>query len=444
MPRVPAKTAAPSATGHALSLNAGRRRSGWTTGFAALCVGQFLGHQTGLTFSVLIPILTPEWRLTAIQCGVILGAFQLGTLVAYVIVGLLLDRMRSKPIMAWSAALVGLGDLLFALGARDFPSGLALRLLVGVLIGGLYLPALKHIADTVPAAQRGTATGVYVGTIVAAFAAPLFYVGLLAPRIGWRATMGGIGLLELLGAMVIARKVPGVGLPATAGPVVLSRYVGDVLRNAAARRVIVAYAGHNWELFGLWGWLTPFLVASWMTARHGGQSDALAWGGLLAAVAIGLGGGAGAVVGGRLSDRLGRARAATGMLITSLVCSLGFGWTLGVPIAFTAAIALVYGTVSLADSPSYTAALMEVVPARSLGGAFAVQMLVGWTVTAAAPAAFGLVMDLGGTLHFSPTAQWGAAFGLLALGPLAGIIALSPLRGRGRTGYGEEAIVAQR
>ncbi|MDR7548817.1 MAG: MFS transporter [Armatimonadota bacterium] len=404
-----------------------RDAGGWTAGFAALCLGQFLGHQTGLAFSALIPILGPEWRLSASQSGVILGAFQLGTLVTYAMVGFLLDRVRSKPIMAWSAALVGLGDLAFALGARDFSSGLALRLTVGVCIGGLYLPALKQIADTVPAARRGMATGVYIATIVAAYALPLFYVGALAPRIGWRATMAGIGALELLGALVMAWRVPSVGVAAAAVPSVLSRYVGDVFKNASARRVIVAYTGHNWELFGLWGWLAPFLVAS-LAGRGGGQGEALAWGGLLAAGAVGLGGAAGAVAGGRLSDRLGRARAATAMLAASLLCSLGFGWLVGAPTALVAAVALVYSTVSLADSPSYTATLMEVVPGRSLGGAFAIQMLFGWAATAASPAAFGLVLDLGGALGFSPTAQWGSAFGLLALGPLAGIAALGPWR----------------
>jgi MFS family permease len=158
----------------------------------------------------------------------------------------------------------------------------------------------------------------------------------------------------------------------------------------------------------------------------------MAWGGLMAAGAVGLGGAVGAVAGGRLSDRLGRARAATVMLAASLICSLGFGWLLVAPIALTALVALVYGTVSLADSPSYTAALMEVVPPRSLGGAFAVQMLFGWAATVASPAAFGLAMDVGRTLGISPSAQWGWAFGLLAVGPLAGIAALSPLRTRAR------------
>lgn len=119
------------------------------SGFASLCLGQFLAQQTALTFSALIPIVSGEWRLSAIQAGLILGAFQLGSLIAYVVVGILLDRMASKPIMVW-AVVVGLGDLLFALVAHDFWSGLGLRLLVGASLGGLYLPALKHITETIP------------------------------------------------------------------------------------------------------------------------------------------------------------------------------------------------------------------------------------------------------------------------------------------------------
>lgn len=407
------------------------RRQTWAPGFIALCLGQFLAHQTSLTFSALIPVLTSEWKLTASQAGLILGVFQFGTLGAYVAVGFLLDRMRSKPIMVWSAMLVGVSDLLFALGARDFISGLGFRLLVGIVFGGLYLPALKQIAETIPPNRRGTATGVYIAIIVVAYAAPLYYVGLLAPRIGWRMTMAAMGGVELLGGLVMALKVPSVPLPTIPMRLRPSRYIGDVLGNRRARRVILAYTGHNWELFGMWGWLTPFMVAM-LTARGHAYGSALAWGGLLSAGSIGLGGAVGAIAGGRLSDRLGRADAAMLMLRISLLCSIGFGWLFAVPLVLLGGVALLYGIVSLADSPSYTASLMEVVPPRSLGGAFSLQMLTGWGATVLAPPAVGVVLDLTKAAHLSPTAQWGWAFALLAMGPLIGIAALSPLR-RGRS-----------
>ncbi len=399
-----------------------------SSGFAGLCLGQFLGHQTGLTFSALIPIVSEEWRLSASHAGLILGAFQLGNLVAYVGVGFLLDRMRSKPIMAWAAVLVGLGDLLFALGARGFWSGLGLRLLVGVSLGGLYLPALKHIAETIPTARRGVATGTFIGVLVAGYATSLFYVGVLATQIGWRMTMAGVGIAELLGALVLARGVPG-HIPTRSGEG-RTRYLADVFTNRPALSVIGAYTAHNWELFGMWGWTAPFMVAL-LQARGTDSAAALAWGGMMAAGVIGVGG-LGGVLGGRLSDRLGRARAARILLGMSLLCSASFGWLFHAPLVLILAVSLMYGIVVVADSPAYSASLMELVPPRSLGGAFSLQMLFGWAVTAISPALFGATLDLARHLGGGETARWGIAYGVLAVPPLAGIIALRPLARRER------------
>ncbi|MEK7219651.1 MAG: MFS transporter, partial [candidate division NC10 bacterium] len=335
-------------------------------------------------------IVSAEWQLSASQAGLILGAFQLGNLIAYVAVGFLLDRMRSKPIMAWAAVLVGLGDLLFALGARDFWSGIGLRLLVGVCLGGLYLPALKHIAETIPTARRGTATGMFIGVLVAGYAGSLFYVGALATRIGWRLAMAGVGAAELLGALVLAFGVS--ASPVAGGVGGRTRYLADVFTNRQALRVIGAYTAHNWELFGMWGWTSPFMVAL-LQARGAGPAAALTWGGMLAAGIIGVGG-LGGVLGGRLADRLGRARAARALLGMSFLCSAIFGWLFHAPLALILAVSLIYGIVVVADSPAYSASLMELVPPRSLGGAFSLQMLFGWTVTAISPAVFGATLDL--------------------------------------------------
>jgi len=402
-------------------------RKGWPSGFAALCVGQFLAHQTALTFSALIPILSREWHLTAGQAGFILGIFQFGQLTAYVLVGFLLDRMPSKPIMVWSAALVGAGDLLFALAARDFATGFAIRFLEGLLLGGLYLPALKYIAETIPGNRRGRATGIYIAIVVSAYALPLVYVGVLAPHAGWRATMASFGILEWAGALIFASRLPDIPLSRVPGGEGVSRYVADVLENRRARRLILAYTAHNWELFGMWGWMTPFMTAA-LATQGTGPARTLAWGGALATIVIGGGGGLGAVMGGRLSDPLGRARAASLMLGVSLLCSLGFGWLLHAPLPLLVAVGMIYGITALADSPSYSAGLMEVVPPRSLGGAFSGMMLVGWAATVVAPAAFGVTLDLAEAAHLGPTIPWAAAFGVLALGPIVGLIALAPLR----------------
>jgi MFS family permease len=396
-------------------------------GFASLCIGQFLAHQTALAFSALIPILRDEWHLSASQAGLILGAFQLGNLGAYVVIGFLLDRVRIKPIMVWAAVLVGLGDVLFALAARDFWTGISLRLLTGICMGGLYLPALKHIAETIPAARRGIATGLFIGVLVVGYAGALFYVGGLATLIGWRSTMAVVGVAEILGALVFALGVPATPQLTEGGQP--SRYVADVLTNRPALRVIGAYTAHNWELFGMWGWTAPFMVAL-LRARGTAEASALTWGGILAAITVAIGG-LGAAVGGRLSDRIGRARAARVLLGMSCLCSATFGWLFHAPLALVVAVGLIYGIVVVADSPSYSASLMELVPPRSLGGAFSLQMLFGWTVTAISPALFGATLDLTRQIHAgNEMIRWGIAYAVLAVAPLLGIAALWPLARR--------------
>jgi MFS family permease len=89
-------------------------------------------------------------------------------------------------------------------------------------------------------------------------------------------------------------------------------------------------------------------------------------------------------------------------------------------------VGLIYGIVVLADSPSYSATLMEVVPPRSLGGAFSIQMLFGWSATIVAPVVVGGILDFAKMISPGQTAPWGIAFGILAVGPLVGLLALRP------------------
>ena len=96
-----------------------------------------------------------------------------------------------------------------------------------------------------------------------------------------------------------------------------------------------------------------------------------------------------------------------------------------------AEVSLIYGLVVVADSPPYSASLMELVPPRSLGGAFSLQMLFGWTVTAISPALFGATLDLTRQIQGGDEMiRWGIAYDVLAVAPLLGIAALRPLARR--------------
>jgi MFS family permease len=81
---------------------------------------------------------------------------------------------------------------------------------------------------------------------------------------------------------------------------------------------------------------------------------------------------------GLLSDRVGRARVITVLAGISTLCSLVFGWTIGLPFLLILAIGVVYSFTSLGDSPVLSAGLTEVVTASYLGSAFGLRSLLGF------------------------------------------------------------------
>ena len=79
------------------------------------------------------------------------------------------------------------------------------------------------------------------------------------------------------------------------------------------------------------------------------------------------------------------------------------------------AFAALYGFTALGDSSVLSTAMSEAVPGAYLGRALAIRSILGIGVGAAAPAAFGAVLD-----RAAPGQAWGWAFALMGLG---GIVA---------------------
>src|SRR5439155_922928 len=116
---------------------------------------------------------------------------------------------------------------------------------------------------------------------------------------------------------------------------------GRGLRTAPLVRTIVAYVGHSWELFILRAWLAAFLAAAF-ALRGLSPTDASAtasqWAALLLALGV-----PGVFVGGWLSDRVGRLRAAILYALGSGALSVGFGTLLFAPWPAIVAIGGLYG-----------------------------------------------------------------------------------------------------
>ena len=82
-------------------------------------------------------------------------------------------------------------------------------------------------------------------------------------------------------------------------------------------------------------------------------------------------------------------------------------------------LALVWGFAVVADSAQFSALVTEVAPAHAVGTALTLQTSLGFLLT---------TLTIQGVPALRDAVGWPLAFGVLALGPAAGILAMRRLR----------------
>jgi MFS family permease len=100
-------------------------------------------------------------------------------------------------------------------------------------------------------------------------------------------------------------------------------------------------------------------------------------------------------IGGWLSDRVGRTRAALLYALGSGAISVGFGTLLFAPWPAIVAIGAIYGALVAADSAVYSTAVTELAPAARVGSAQALQAVAGFGIGSLGPIVAGVTLDLG-------------------------------------------------
>ena len=382
--------------------------------FAVSAVGAEIEKAWGLTSGQV------AWLTMAVQLG-----FVLGTLISAIFN--LPDRISAQWLMASSAAIGAIANALivflisdqFGATSAGFSSVLGLRIAIGMTMAGIYPPGMKLVASWFKV-KRGFAIGVLVGALTLGSATPHLLLALpLADWLGQFNTGMPVWRLELLvvsGAAAVSAVIAAVTI--RPGPVLPKaarfdwKYFYRIWLNEPLRRANFGYLGHQWELYAMWTWI-PVLLAT--SCGKAGWDPVLArW---LSFFVIGVGG-AGCVVGGRLSDKIGRCRTTVVSLVTSGVCCLFAGFLVSQPYLLTG-VCLVWGFAVIADSAQFSTAISELSNPELVGTALTVQTCVGFLLTMA-------------TIRLVPFLQgevgWGLAIATLALGPVFGIWHMSRLR----------------
>jgi len=370
-------------------------------------------------FVLLLPIASYVAALSAIKdelglnnagAGALFSAYLAGYAASALFLVPLSDRLGPKRIMYVSAVLSVAAHLLFPLTTHDVVVGMALRAIAGVGFLGVYIPGLRLVARRFERNGRGSAMGLFVTAQYASHSGSLALTGWLMATMEWRdayTLVAGLSAVSLPLIFLLVRSVSDTPPEVSRG-----RLDPTVLKSEPVQFVILGYTVHALNLYALRVWLPVFLTTI-LVARGFSEGNAIVTAAEVGGLALAFGA-VGPVMGGAVSDRLGRTTAASLILGVSAVCAVGLAWIGHWPWGLIVVVCVVFAWAASADSAIYQTGITEVADPRRLGSTMALQASLGLLGGVIGPVLFGGILDVAGGEY-----RWVFAFS--TLGVLAAI-----------------------
>lgn len=360
----------------------GRRR--WEA-VAMLWFAYFLYQADKQVYSVVLPPLRAELRLSGSEAGLVSTVFTLVVALLSPLAGAWGDRAAKHRLLvlvviAWSAgtALTGFaGSLVLLLLARSLLTGGAES--VYPPVSHAYL-AGQH-TSTRALAISILQTAQYAGPIASGFLA-----GWIAERAGWRwsfAVFGGAGLV--LG-LWMALRMRGEGPPAVREPLLAG--FAHCARIDAVRRIGFGFAAVLFVTIGYSTWAPSIFGRQFGLSLSQAGFQTAAWSSVAAMI--------GALAGGALSDRMAAAgRSRLDLQALALACAAPFLWVLGAATTLPAALAALAGVGFFRGIYEGTIAvtLYDFVAPRYRASAAAVVLLIANLLASPSSALLGWIGD---------------------------------------------------
>lgn len=381
-----------------------------------ICAGVAGALTTWFSATAIIPELTRAWALTASQAAWLTNGVQLGFVAGAIVSSLvnLPDIVRMQRLMAGAAMIAALANASLLLEPAP-QSAILARFVTGVALAGVYPPALKLMA-TWFRKGRGLALGFLIGALTFGSAMP-HLVRALTDGIAWQvvviATTAATAASALLFLAALREGPHAFGRAAFNPRQSLRIFVDRPLWLAN-----LGYFGHMWELYAMWAWFLAFATAS---AQVGAEAQLFGSPSMFSFVVV-ASGVLGCLLGGWLSDRIGRCLTCVGMMGISGTCALLIGFAFQGPGWLLASIALIWGITIIGDSAQFSAAVTELADPRLVGTAVTLQLGIGFALTVLSIWAMPVLAAWLGS--------WRWIFVFLVPGPLIGASAMVALRRR--------------
>ena len=136
-------------------------------------------------FASVLVELSHRWRLDPVQAGWIGSAYLIGYALAVPALVGMTDRIDSRVIYLFGAALGVVSGCGFAWLARGFWSAMLFRALGGMALAGTYMPGLRILTERFEGAARIRSVPYYTAAFGVGASLSFFLSGAMAQRYGW-------------------------------------------------------------------------------------------------------------------------------------------------------------------------------------------------------------------------------------------------------------------
>jgi predicted MFS family arabinose efflux permease len=319
---------------------------------------RLLGLLGFLTFNavyvgiVMAPVLTQiasEFSITTGTAGLVVAAYGAPGIVVAVLTGPYSDRFGRKRFLVTGSLIMGVFTLLSAF-ATSFAVLVAMRIIAGIGGSVIFPNVTATVGDNFPYRDRGSAMGTVIGlnTMAGVIGVPL--AGILAEATSWRVSVGLVGVLSIVAAVVLLWKLRPAQTPLN------ESRIRDMYRSIVTNRSALGAIGSSFLGALYWFTWATYIVVFFENAF--GLSQGVA---SIFALTQGLGVLVGSQLGGRLGGRIGHKPIVAGSVLISGVLLL-LQTNLPLPLPATAVLNLVLSAVIGARFASNTTLLTEQVP----------------------------------------------------------------------------------